>query len=146
MKKYVIHTDGGSRGNPGHAGVGIIIDEIKRDGIVTRIDAYGEYIGIATNNVAEYSAVISALKRLKILHASIHQDAEYSFYLDSLLVVSQLNGVYKIKDATLLTLVVSIRVLEKELEGHFRYTAIRREGNSDADRQVNVALDKKILQ
>lgn len=144
MKKYVIHTDGGSRGNPGHAAIGVVIDEVGADGKPMRVDAYGEYIGVATNNVAEYCAVISALKRLRTLPVSPHLDAEYSFYLDSLLVVSQLNGEFRIKDVTLKQHVFSVRALEKELRGIVRYNAIRREFNTDADRQVNVALDKRL--
>ncbi len=144
MKHYILHTDGGSRGNPGHAAVGVIIDQIEPDGKLKRINGYGKYIGIATNNVAEYSAVSIALKQLISMQSSSDSDANtYEFYLDSLLVVSQLNGKFKIKDSTLMKHALSIRALEKELGGVVRYIAVRREFNTVADRQVNAALDER---
>lgn len=144
MKHYIIHTDGGSRGNPGKAAVGIIIDEKTSDGNIVRIESHGEYIGVATNNVAEYFAVSVALSHLIALDSGSKKDErKYDFYLDSLLVVQQLNGVYKVKNATLRTLVVSIRTLEQTLGGTVQYKAVRRELNVDADLQVNKVLDEK---
>ena len=145
MKHYIIHTDGGSRGNPGNAAVGVVIDEQYPDGTTFRVESHGERIGVATNNVAEYSAVSIALKHLIALSSPIEtQERLYEFYLDSLLVVQQLNGVYKVKDLTLRTFVMIIRGLEKELGGTICYTAVRREKNTDADREVNAALDARV--
>ena len=143
MKKhYIVHTDGGSRGNPGAAAVGIVIDEKYPDGKILRVEGYGECIGIATNNVAEYTAVSVALQHLIALSSPVEtQESLYEFYLDSLLVVQQLNGVYKVKDLNLRTFVMIIRGLENDLGGTIRYTAVRREKNRDADLQVNAALD-----
>lgn len=144
MKHYIVHTDGGSRGNPGEAAVGIIIDEKTSDGNIIRIERHGEYIGVATNNVAEYSAVSVALSRLIALEDNLkHDENIYEFYLDSLLVVQQLNGVYKVKNATLATFVVSIRDLEQTLGGTVQYKVVRRELNTDADAEVNKALDRR---
>lgn len=145
MKKhYIIHTDGGSRGNPGPAAVGIIIDEKTPDGKLRRIENYGEYIGIATNNVAEYSAVSIALQHLiarKNNRASY--ECQYDFFLDSLLVVQQLNGIYKVKDQTLKQFVLAIRGFEQTLSGGIYYKAVRRELNTDADAEVNASLDRQ---
>lgn len=144
MKYYIIHTDGGSRGNPGKAAVGIIIDEKTSDGNIVRIERHGEYIGVATNNVAEYCAVSVALSHLIALEDNLkHDENIYEFYLDSLLVVQQLNGVYKVKDAALRVFVQSIRGLEQTLGGTVQYRAIRRALNSDADAEVNKALDRR---
>lgn len=144
MKHYIIHTDGGSRGNPGEAAVGIIIDEKTSEGNIVRIESHGEYIGVATNNVAEYFAVSAALSHLIALESkSKHDEKMYEFYLDSLLVVQQLNGVYKVKDATLRSFVVSIRSLEQTLGGTVQYKAVRRELNIDADKEVNKVLDSR---
>ena len=144
MKHYIVHTDGGSRGNPGNAAVGIIIDEKTSDGSIVRIESHGEYIGVATNNVAEYFAVSVALSHLITLDSGLkHDEKIYEFYLDSLLVVQQLNGVYKVKDVTLRSFVVSIRELEQTLGGTVQYKAVRRELNADADLQVNKVLDTR---
>lgn len=145
MEHYIVHTDGGSRGNPGHAAVGIVIEKKGWNGKVHHIESLGEYIGIATNNVAEYSAVMIALKHLIAIHAlHTQEEASYVFYLDSLLVVQQLNGIYKIKDLTLKKIVFEIQALMEDLGGTVQFIAVRRELNSDADFQVNAALDARI--
>lgn len=130
-----IHTDGGARGNPGPAAIGVVI---KEEGKL--IHQFGETIGETTNNVAEYTAVIKALEWCKKRGnhpSSIH------FFLDSLLVVQQLNGIYKIKDAKLRDLSFQIRILENEVGGVITYRAVRRELNKEADCMVNQALDQK---
>jgi ribonuclease HI len=137
--KFRIHTDGGARGNPGPAGIGIVIE--KEEGNAhTIISSYGKHIGIATNNVAEYSAVKDALETL------VSKDLKgegnvYAFFLDSLLVVNQLNGSFKVKDATLRDFLSRIRILEQQLGGITTYTHIPRVQNSRADAEVNKALD-----
>jgi len=137
----IIHTDGGARGNPGPAAIGVVIEQ---DG--KTIHEFGKKIGEATNNVAEYTAVIEALQYLRStnydLQSTIH------FFLDSLLVVEQLNGNYKIKNSKLRELSLKIRILEQDLPagrqdngGAITYTAIPREQNKRADFFVNQALD-----
>jgi ribonuclease HI len=145
--KYIIHTDGGSRGNPGNAAIGVVI-EIAHDGTpashgtpsLSQVTAFGKTIGVTTNNVAEYTAVIEALKWILEKHQKeIHQ---LQFYLDSTLVVNQLNGLFKVKDANMRMLMMKVRELEQEIGGRILYTYVPREQNSDADYQVNKALDE----
>lgn len=133
-----IFTDGGSRGNPGPAATGVVI--IFPDNSEAR---FGSFLGTATNNVAEYSAVKEALIFLTKNHSGKNQ--EVVFFLDSLLVASQLSGLYKIKDQTLQNLATSIKALEKEWGKPPRYTHIPREKNKDADLIVNQILDQNLL-
>ncbi len=131
-----IFCDGGSRGNPGEASYGFVIQENGNT-----IYSEGKRIGIATNNVAEYSAVKAALEHLKNNANSL---SEINFYLDSELVVNQLNGNWKIKNEVLRGFFFSIKELEKTIGKKITFTAVRREKNKLADAQVNLALDNKI--
>lgn len=133
--KYVIHTDGGSRGNPGPAAIGIVIQEETSGKVVA---SFGKKIGITTNNVAEYSAVIAAIT---YMIDQKKQGSELQFLLDSTLVVNQLNGLFKVKDSNMRNLMMKVRELEQEFDGTITYTYVPREQNSDADFQVNAALD-----
>ncbi len=126
-----IFTDGGARGNPGPAAYGFVI---KDEGKLLK-EGFGK-IGIATNNVAEYTAVIEALKFLE----NNFKGQDLDFYIDSQLVVSQLTGKFKVKNADIRELVLKV----KQLEGSFKgvtYTHIPREKNTQADALVNLALD-----
>ena len=127
-----INCDGGSRGNPGPAAYGFVI----RDGPNIIKEGSG-YIGITTNNVAEYTAVIEALGWLKEKKTK----SDINFFLDSQLVVSQLNGIYKVKNSKIRELVIKVHELEAAF-GKIIYYHIPREENSDADKLVNMALDK----
>ena len=127
-------ADGGARGNPGPAAFGYVI---KKDGQIVK-NGNG-YIGIATNNVAEYTAVIEALTWLE----SSYPKVNLTFYLDSELVVSQLSGIYKVKNANIRNLIFKIRTLESNF-GQVNYKHIPREKNKDADRLVNLALDGQL--
>lgn len=131
-----IHTDGGSRGNPGPAAVGVVIQ--AADG--KTIYSFGKTIGVATNNIAEYQAVISALEWL----IANQSKGEFHFFSDSQLIVNQLNGLWKIKDSNLRAKIIFIRQLEAKLNCPIKYTAIPREQNAAADQLVNLALDQKI--
>lgn len=135
MNKIIIHTDGGSRGNPGHAGIGIVI-EIKDEGnkILKKI-IHKEYIGIATNNIAEYTAILWALTYCKN-----NKLDNLECYLDSELVVKQLNGEYKIKDQDLGKIFIKIYNLRTEFKS-CSFFHVRREFNKEADSLVNSALD-----
>jgi len=131
---YQIHTDGGARGNPGPAAVGVVI---HKNGEL--LHKFGRAIGETTNNVAEYMGVIEALKYMQsILKENKH---ELLFILDSTLIVNQLNGVFKIKNPTLRELSLQVKILEQEVGGIIRYTAVPREQNQQADLLVNCALD-----
>ncbi|MEK7065576.1 MAG: ribonuclease HI family protein [Patescibacteria group bacterium] len=131
--KLIIHTDGGARGNPGPAAIGVVIEEEKER---KKIAEFGKKIGETTNNVAEYTAVIEALRRIKSMEVS-----EIDFFLDSVLVVNQLNGTFKVKNMKLRELLMQVRTLEEENGGVIRYRAIPREKNRRADFLVNRALD-----
>jgi ribonuclease HI len=146
--KLIVHTDGGARGNPGPAGIGVVIEKVteKADPSTSsgraikteEIARFGKRIGETTNNVAEYTAVIEALRFLKTYDG---EKKHIEFFLDSTLVVNQLNGLFKVKDAKLRELLSTIRILEQETGGTIRYAYIPREQNSRADYFVNQALD-----
>lgn len=131
-KKIIIHTDGGARNNPGPAGIGVFIQDENKN----IIGEFGEYIGEATNNQAEYRAVILALEKAKDLGAQ-----EIDFYLDSELVVKQLKREYKVKDRDLAGLFLKIHNLSQGFK-KTTYAHIRREFNKEADRLVNEAIDR----
>jgi ribonuclease HI len=132
MSRLVIHTDGGARGNPGPAGIGVLIE----DGDGNTVLEHSRYLGEATNNQAEYTALIDALE-----HAKERGADEVDCFLDSELVVKQLNGEYKVKDPELAKLYLKVH----NLRCAFRkavFTHIRREQNKRADRLANDAMDR----
>ncbi len=133
--RLITFTDGGARGNPGPAATGIVI----KDEAGHTIDAYGEYLGEQTNNFAEYSALISALKRAKELGAT-----EVECRLDSELVTKQMQGKYKVRDPGLQKLFVQAYNASTAFK-KITYHHIFRESNKEADKQVNETLDKKNL-
>ena len=135
--KITIHTDGGSRGNPGPAAIGVVVE-----GLMGKKE-YGEYIGETTNNEAEYRAVIFALKKAKQLISSDKcSESMVEFFLDSELVVKQLNKEYKLKDKNIQNFFIEIWNLTFDFGGvSFRY--IPREENTEADRIVNQVLDRE---
>jgi ribonuclease HI len=125
-------TDGGARGNPGPAASAYVIE--AEDGTV--LAACGEAIGIATNNVAEYRALLAGLERARDLGLD-----EVEVVSDSELLVKQMRGEYKVKNEALRDLTIQAARLAREI-GEVRYTAVRREHNELADRLVNEALDE----
>ena len=129
--KARLATDGGARGNPGPAAYGYVLE--AEDGTV--LAAHGETIGVATNNVAEYRAVVEGLRKAGEL-----QVAELEVVSDSELVVHQMRGDWRIKKDTLRALWEEAQELAAGI-GSVRYTAVRREHNELADRLVNEALD-----
>ncbi len=132
--KARLSTDGGSRGNPGPAAYGYVLE--ADDGTV--LDARGEAIGVATNNVAEYRALLAGLA--SALERGID---ELEVVSDSELLVKQMRGEYKVKNETLRELVDEAESLAGGLS-RVRYTAVRREHNELADRLVNEALDSAL--
>jgi ribonuclease HI len=129
--KARLSTDGGARGNPGPAAYGYVLE--AEDG--TMLDARGETIGVATNNVAEYSALIAGLE--KALELGV---GEVEVVSDSELMVKQMRGEYRVKNEALRELFLEASRLARQL-GHVSYTAVRREQNKLADQLVNDALD-----
>ncbi|EKE25320.1 MAG: ribonuclease H [uncultured bacterium] len=148
-----IYCDGGARGNPGPAAIGFLI----KDGADRLIYKHSESIGFSTNNTAEYKAVIAALAYLKTRKELVSSSTTIQLFLDSRLVVNQLNGVFKIKDQKMKTLVLAVRNSERELgvlldeyqtlfaskAPRIRYTLVPRELNQEADALVNRALDQE---
>ncbi len=129
--KARLFTDGGARGNPGPAAYGYVLE--ADDGTV--LDSRGEAIGVATNNVAEYSGLVAGLERAVELAVT-----ELEVVSDSELMVKQMRGEYKVKNAALRALSLEAARLAARLHS-VRYTAVRREHNELADRLVNDALD-----
>jgi ribonuclease H / adenosylcobalamin/alpha-ribazole phosphatase len=129
--KARLFTDGGARGNPGPAAYAYVLE--TDDGTV--LAAHGEAIGVATNNVAEYRALVEGLRKAVGLGVD-----ELEVISDSQLVVEQMRGAYKVKSARLRGLWQEAQELADRL-GRVRYTAVRREHNELADRLVNEALD-----
>lgn len=131
--KLIIYTDGGARGNPGPAAIAAVIDNKE----------YHETIGEATNNVAEYKAVIMALKKAKQqIGKDKAKETEIEIRSDSELIVNQLNGVYQIKNEGLGELFVEVWNLKQEFKA-VSFKHVRREDNKKADKLVNLALDSK---
>jgi probable phosphoglycerate mutase len=129
--KARLSTDGGARGNPGPAAYGYVLE--AEDGTV--LDARGEKIGVATNNVAEYRALIAGLEKAVELGID-----ELEVVSDSELLVKQMQGEYRVKNEALRDLNEEANDLERKL-GRVRYKAVRREHNELADQLVNEALD-----
>jgi ribonuclease HI len=126
-----LFTDGGARGNPGPAAAAFVLE--GEDGTV--LDARGEAIGVQTNNVAEYTALLNGLRRAVELGVT-----EVEVVSDSELMVKQMRGEYRVKNAALRELSVEAARLARTI-GDVIYTAVRREHNELADRLVNAALD-----
>ncbi len=136
--KITIHTDGGARENPGPAAIGVVI---KQQGQVLK--KYGETIGQATNNQAEYQAVIFALKKVKALFGKKKvKDIEIEVCIDSELIVKQLNHQYKIKEKDLQPLFLKIWNLMIDFN-QISFKHVSREENREADNLVNEALDNQ---
>jgi ribonuclease HI len=129
--KATLYTDGGARGNPGPAAYAFVLE--AEDGTV--LDARGEAIGVATNNVAEYSALVAGLRRA--VEAGVH---EVEVVSDSELLVKQMRGEYKVKNRALQELFLDASRLARQLDD-VTYRHVRREHNELADRLVNEALD-----
>jgi ribonuclease HI len=125
-----LFTDGGARGNPGPAAAAYVLET---DGTV--LDARGEAIGVATNNVAEYRALLAGLEAARDRGVD-----ELEVVSDSELLVKQMRGEYKVKNAALRELSLQAARLAREI-GDVRYKAVRREQNELADRLVNETLD-----
>ena len=140
MKKIIIYTDGGSRGNPGKAAIGVVFCNEKEQ----VIKKYGEYLDDnLTNNEAEYSAVIFALKKFKALFGkAIAEISEVEIRSDSELLVKQMNGRYKLLDEKIQKFFIEIWNLKMDFK-KVKFKAIPREKNKEADRLVNEALDSQ---
>lgn len=135
MTKLIIYTDGASRGNPGPSSYGFTISDEKGSLIYEE----GKYIGITTNNVAEYTAVLEALRWIK---GNIKGQEKIELFVDSKLVAEQLSGNYKIKAKHLKPLIEEIKILALELGGVI-FSHVPRFKNTLADKLANLALDSR---
>ena len=137
---YTLYADGGARGNPGPAGAGAVVF----DAIGKRVVEVSDYLGVATNNIAEYEAVLRGIKALAgEFPADYFHTATLTIKMDSKLVIEQLKGAYKVKHPNLVP-----RYLETKnfLARHFTtvsFEHVPRERNKDADELANRAMDKK---
>lgn len=131
MTKLILNTDGGARGNPGPSAIGVVISDAN----LTIIKKLGKFIGTATNNEAEYTALIEGLKTAKELKAT-----SLLCNLDSELVVKQLTGLYKVKEPRMKIFFDIVKSLENNFSD-VTYKHIPRELNKEADGIVNVTLD-----
>lgn len=130
-----VHTDGGARGNPGLAAIGVVIEApISKN--------YSKFLGNATNNEAEYEAVIFALTKLKaILGSDKIKNVEVQIFMDSELAVRQLSGKYKVESPNIIPKFIKVHNLSLDF-GNLVFHHVLRENNKDADKLVNVELDK----
>ena len=139
MNNIKIYTDGGARGNPGPASIGVVI-KTENGKIVGQIS---ESIGKSTNNEAEYQALIRALEYLLLNKVKLGL-SEYiliNFFSDSKLIVNQVNGIFKVKNSRMREFIYKVREMEIQIPGKIIYNLIPREQNCEADALVNKALD-----
>lgn len=140
MDKIIIYTDGGARGNPGPAGIGVSITDEKGK----ELKAFSAYLGVQTNNFAEYEALIQALGQAKKMFGKKLRDMQIEVRMDSELVVRQLSGLYKVKEPALKEQCARVAVLRLEDAPHMIFTHVRREKNTRADALANGAMDKGV--
>ena len=138
MKEIFIHSDGGARGNPGPAAAGVYL-EIPAEKLRLMC---GKFLGVNTNNFAEYQGAILGLEKALTLTKGESRDYQIKFFLDSALIVNQLNGHFKLKATNLVELFWKVREIEKNFAAVF-YQHVPREKNKEADQAVNFALDQK---
>ncbi len=139
IQKLNLFTDGGARGNPGPGAIGVYIrDENNR-----QIAGFGKKIGISTNNTAEYKAVVEGLSWILENKEKLSREVKINFFLDSNLVCSQITGLFKIKNSQLRDLLFQVRQIESDIDIPINYSYIPREKNKEADKYVNLALDRE---
>jgi ribonuclease HI len=138
MRKIIINTDGGARGNPGPAGIGVVM--VDEGGLLLK--EFGEYIGETTNNVAEYQALIRALEETQKLLGT-NAEVPVEIRMDSELVVRQMEGRYKVKEPTLKLKFLRVKELLQKIPAT-SFVHVRREQNKRADELVNEAIDARV--
>lgn len=139
--KLVVHTDGGSLSNPGQAAIGYLIYNEDKSKLLF---SEGLPIGVASNNVAEYTALVTALTKIReLLDDKTLADVDsIQVYADSELMVKQLNGLYKVKHADMRDLLMKVRMCEGDLGLPIIYTHVLRDKNAAADALVKKALGR----
>lgn len=137
MEKIIAYTDGGARGNPGPAGIGVFIQNEQG----TVLKEVSKFLGNATNNFAEYNGVLVALQTLKAMYGSKTKTMHFEIRMDSELVKKQLNNEYQIKEPGLVPYFIEIHNLRVSSFPNITLTHIPREKNKEADRLSNEAMD-----
>lgn len=141
VRKVIIYTDGGARGNPGPSGAGAVIKDAQGK-ILKEVSVY---LGEQTNNFAEYEAVIHALQALKkLVPEKARANLAVDVRMDSELIVRQLNGIYQIKEESLFPKFIAVHNMRVKDFPYVTFTHVRREENRDADRLVNEAIDRGV--
>ena len=137
--RATLWTDGGARGNPGPAGSGaVVFDQAGK-----RVVEVSDYIGVATNNIAEYEALLRGLAKLRDEYpAGYFSGAELLIRMDSKLVIEQLKGAYKVKHPNLVPRFLEVKNLIARSFPHVSFEHVRREYNTDADALANEAMDR----
>lgn len=138
--KIITYTDGGSRGNPGPAASGVYICD-ERGHELTR---FGTFLGVQTNNFAEYTAIIEALTWIQNHKKELGDVSAIECRMDSQLACRQLSGVYKVRHPQIQPLFTKAQKLQYELSVPLSFTHVPREQNTIADSQVNATLDKSM--
>jgi len=137
---FILYADGGSRGNPGPAGAGAVVF----DNTGKRLLEVADYLGVATNNSAEYEAVLRALKKLvESYDADFLYSSKLTIKMDSKLVIEQLLGNYKVKHPNLIPRYLEVKNILARSFQHVAYLHVPREQNKDADALANIAMDRK---
>lgn len=129
----ILHTDGGARGNPGPAGIGVVLTDTT--GKI--LEEHAKYLGRTTNNQAEYRAVIFGLERACALGATF-----VDVMTDSELFVRHMAGTYRVKHPEIAKRYLEVKSLEAKLNGHVKYSHVRRDQNTHADMLANQAMDR----
>lgn len=137
--RFTLYADGGARGNPGPAGSGaVVFDDSGK-----RLIEVSDYLGITTNNVAEYEAVLRGLKKLKEAYPEGYfERADLLIRMDSKLVIEQLKGAYKVKHPNLVSRFLEVKNVIARYYPHVSFEHVRREFNKDADALANRAMDR----
>ena len=139
MTHFTIHADGGSRGNPGPSGAGAMI----RDALGNSVASVSQFLGVRTNNFAEYEAVILAFETVaKLVPQKTLAATEVAVKMDSELVVKQMKGLYKVKHPVLKEQYARLASLAADF-GTVTFTHVPRAENSDADALANEAMDRR---
>jgi ribonuclease HI len=145
LGKIKVFSDGASRGNPGHSGIGVVI--FDENGFILK--TYKEYIGETTNNQAEYIAIIKSIEQIKklqneMLLANGEEIDSIEFYSDSELIVNQINFEYRVKEPELALLNNKFHVLARKLNKPYPVFYIERSRNKNADKLANMAIDSRL--
>jgi ribonuclease HI len=137
--EFILYADGGARGNPGPAGAGAVVF----DNLGKRLVEVSDYLGVATNNIAEYEAVIRGLKHLAAEYPEeILKSSALTIRMDSKLVIEQLKGAYKVKHPNLVPRHLEVKNLLARSFGKVVFEHVYRERNVDADALANRAMDR----